>query len=176
VLAHLNAFFETSRSTDLDLGVGWITGRYEDETSRVDRNLYSAELAFTWRPPERARYRGVQLRAGAMLLDGLVEHVAEGEQPDPGLAGKRARGVWSMGEVRLSPSWLMGARLDWTENPEDPDESAWLFSPTLTWWQSEYVRIRGEYDLLGRSFESANEGRFILQVTFAMGPHKHATY
>lgn len=79
-----------------------------------------------------------------------------------------------MAETRLSEVWLVGARFDRTENPINPDQTAWMFSPTLTWWQSEYVRIRGEYDLLGRSDFRA--GRFLLQATFSMGPHKHETY
>jgi hypothetical protein len=55
------------------------------------------------------------------------------------------------------------------------DDSAWLISPTLTWWQSEWVRIRAEYDHLERSMgETTN--LFALQITFAMGPHKHETY
>jgi hypothetical protein len=33
-----------------------------------------------------------------------------------------------------------------------------------------------EYDLLGRSLTSRREGHLLLQVTFAMGPHKHETY
>ena len=181
VLAHVNGFWQLSAATDLDLGVGWITGRHESDAGLVDRNLYNADLSFTWRPPARARYRGVQIRAGAMLLDGLVQHAHEDEGPEVELdddeeGDDQAMGVWSMAELRLSPSWLVGARLDWTENPEDTEETAWLFSPTLTWWQSEYVRVRAEYDLLGRSFESAREGRFLVQVTFAVGPHKHETY
>ena len=88
----------------------------------------------------------------------------------------RAFGFWGMGEIRLSESWLMGARLARSSSPQDPDETAWLISPTLSWWQSEYVRLRLEYDLLGRSFVDGREGRLLLQVTFAMGPHKHETY
>ncbi len=89
---------------------------------------------------------------------------------------ERAFGFWGMGEVRLSESWLMGTRLSRSASPEDPGETAWLISPTLSWWQSEYVRIRLEYDLLGRSLTDDREGRLLLQVTFAMGPHKHETY
>lgn len=85
-------------------------------------------------------------------------------------------GFWTAAEMRLSQSWLVGARFDRTENPEEPEETAWLVSPTLTWWQSEYVRLRLEYDLLGRSFLASDEGRLLLQVTFAMGPHRHETY
>jgi hypothetical protein len=38
------------------------------------------------------------------------------------------------------------------------------------------VRLRLEYDLLGNSVTSATDGRFLLQATFAMGPHKHEVY
>ena len=170
-LAHLNAFWQLSRSTDLDLGVSWTGGRYQTEEVDLDRNLFGVEGALTWRPPESGGYRGLVIRGGAMLLDGLVPH--EGEAAPE---AERAKGFWSLAELRLSERWYAGGRVDWSESPEDPEMTAWLFSPTLTWWQSEFVRLRLEYDLLGRSFLDDDEGRLWLQVTFAMGPHKHETY
>ena len=106
-----------------------------------------------------------------MAVDGLA-----GLGPTSADEGEHALGVWALGDLRLSQSWLVGARFDRTENPADLEETAWLFSPTLTWWQSEYVRLRLEYDLLGRSFAAEREGHLLFQVTFAMGPHKHETY
>ena len=97
-----------------------------------------------------------------------------GDVPPEASYLERAIGVWSMTEVRLGRQWLVGARSDWVENPEDTGETAWLVSPTLTWWQSEYVRLRMEYDLLGRG--TGNDGQLLVQVTFAMGPHKHEKY
>jgi hypothetical protein len=166
-LANLNGFWVLSPSVDVDLSASWVNGSYEDDTNLFDRNLYGVEMSFTWRPPSRSRYRGLNVRAGAMVLDGLVAE-------DGTHVNDRAKGIYTMAENRLSTSWLVGARFDWTENPHDPDQTAWLVSPTLTWWQSEFVRIRGEYDGLGRG--DVREGRFLLQVTFAMGPHKHETY
>jgi hypothetical protein len=101
-----------------------------------------------------------------MVLDGLI----------PEARADRALGFWGATEVRLSETFLAGARAGHSENPVDPSETAWLVSPTLTWWQSEYVRVRLEYDLLGRSWLTTNEGHALLQVTFAMGPHKHESY
>lgn len=185
VLGNVNAFWQLGEATDLDLSLSWLNGSYETEDDFVDRNLWGAETAFTWQPPGRSRYRGFQMRGGVMGVDVIghdehedeEHHDEEGEEEhEEGEEVGRAVGLWSQAELRLNQSWLVGARFDWTENPEDPDETAWLFAPTLTWWQSEFVRIRAEYDLLGRSFEDDTEGRFILQVTFAMGPHKHATY
>ena len=89
----------------------------------------------------------------------------------------RAKGYWTMAELRLGYSWLAGARYDWTENPHDPTRD--LDAP-------RHLRSRGgrastcgsgrEYDLLGRSFMDGRDGRLFVQVTFSMGPHKHETY
>ncbi|MDP2955702.1 MAG: hypothetical protein Q8N53_04720 [Longimicrobiales bacterium] len=167
VLSNLNAFWQLSEATDLDLSATWVRGRYEDEANLFDRSLWGLEASFTWSPPGASRYRGVNVRGGVLVLDGVRPH--EGEP-----AAETAKGFWSMAEAKLSQSWLAGGRFDWTENPEDTRETAWLAGPTLTWWQSEFVRIRAEYDLLGRA--GVRDGRLLLQVTFSMGPHKHETY
>ena len=176
VLAHLNAFWELGSATDLDLGLSWIRGDFEDEEGRLDRSLLGAELAFTWRPPERARYRELQFRAGAMLLDGIAEHADGADAEEEEGHDTNALGLWSLAELRLSRQWLVGGRVDWVENPTDPRATAWMVSPTLTWWQSEWVRLRLEYDLVGRSAQQDREGRLWFWVTFAMGPHRHETY
>lgn len=173
VLGHLNGFWQLSRSTDLDLGLSWVRGQFEDELHSLDRSAYGAEVSLTWRPPAQGRYRGFNLRSGVLVLDGLVPH--ENDPPGASPIDGRALGFWSWGELRLSQSWLVGTRYEWTENPQDTNETAWLLSPTLTWWQSEYVRLRAEYDLLGQ-IEEPRDGRFLLQVTFAVGPHKHESY
>jgi hypothetical protein len=116
-----------------------------------------------------------------MVLDGLVGHDEEEEHEEeeleelePGTGN--AVGLWSAIEVRVSDRWLLGGRFDRVENPAELDQTAWIVSPTLTWWQSEWVRVRVEYDVLGRSFQPDDEARLWLWVTVAMGPHKHETY
>ena len=165
-LGHMNAFWQLSASTDLDLGVSALFGDYEDLAGRYGNRLFGAEMSFNWVPPGRALYRGVVVRAGVMLSDpGAVTGLSE---PDPAL------GVWSLAEIKLSRQWIAGGRYEWVENPENPTESAWLASPALTYWQSEYVRLRAEYDVLGNPGKTT--GQFTLRITFAMGPHKHETY
>ncbi len=165
-LGHLNGFWELSEATDLDLGLSALFGDHQDLAGRRGNRLFGAEMSFNWAPPERSLYRGVNVRAGVMLSDpGAVAGLAE---PDAAL------GVWSLAEVKLSRQWTAGGRYEWVENPEDPTESAWLASPALTYWQSEYVRLRAEYDVLGNPGNTT--GQFTLRITFAMGPHKHETY
>ena len=165
-LGHMNAFWQLSEATDLDLGVSALFGDYEDLAGRYGNRLFGAEVSFNWAPPARSLYRGVVVRGGVMLSDpGAVSGLPE---PDPAL------GAWSLVEVKLSRQWIAGGRYEWVENPEDPTESAWLASPALTYWQSEYVRLRAEYDILGNPGKTT--GQFTLRITFAMGPHRHETY
>jgi hypothetical protein len=182
VLGHVNAFWQLAPSTDLDLGLSWINGSFETEESLFDQNLYGAELAFTWRPPALARYRSLGLRGGVMIKDpagGSPHEEEEGEEEEheegEPILDRSAWGFWTQAELRLTPSWTVGARYDRVQNPTDPDQIAWLVSPTLTWWQSEWVRVRAEYDFIARTL-GPDTGKFVLQVTFAMGPHKHETY
>lgn len=173
-LGHVNAFWTLNRSTDLDLALSWIGGDFENETESFSRNAYTAEVALNWAPPERSRQTGLMVRGGYMLLDGL--NAPEIAPPVGTEAPGTASGFWSMAELRLSFQWLVGARFDRVENPAAPDVTQWLASPTLTWWQSEFVRIRAEYDFLSGLEGGDGSGRFLLRATFAMGPHKHATY
>ena len=174
ILGHVNAFWTLGRATDFDLALSWIGGDFMNETESFTRNLFTAEVALNWSPPERSRGTGVSVRGGYLLLSGLnAPEVA----PPPGTeAPDDASGFWSMAEVKLSNAWLMGARFDQVQNPADPDVSQWLVSPTLTWWQSEFVRLRAEYDFLSGLEGGDGSGRFLLRATFAMGPHKHSTY
>ena len=164
-LGHMNAFWQLSPSTDLDLGLSALFGDYQDVDGRYDNRLFGAEMAFNWAPPQQSLYRGIVVRGGVMLSD---------PEAVRGLRGEWAWGIWSLAEIKLSQQWVAGGRYDWVENPEDPSESAWLASPTLTYWQSEYVRLRAEYDILGNPGKTTRQ--FTLRITFAMGPHKHETY
>ncbi len=164
-LGHMNAFWQLSPSTDLELGLSALFGDYQDVDGRYDNRLFGVEMAFNWAPPQQSLYRGIVVRGGVMLSD---------PEAVRGLRGESAWGIWSLAEIKLSQQWVAGGRYDWVENPEDPSESAWLASPTLTYWQSEYVRLRAEYDILGNPGKTTRQ--FTLRITFAMGPHKHETY
>jgi hypothetical protein len=176
-LGHVNAFWQLGQAWDLDVGVSATGGPFrldpaEEEEEpptepldpiAFDQRLYAAEGSLTWTPPGRSLYRGFNLRGGVMVRD------------PSGLEGlETAWGTWVWGEYRLGRQWLVGGRYEWVQEPDDPDESAWLIAPTLTWWQSEWVRLRAEFDHLEDPAGVRN--LFLIQFTFAMGPHKHETY
>lgn len=163
-LAHVNGYWQLSPATYVELGVSGLTGDWESADGMGNRRIIGADFTFDWTPPERARYRQATLHGAWMSSRRALD----------GLDDQTANGAFLIGDLKLGQQWWVGARYEYVENPDVPEESAWLAGPTLTWWQSEFVRLRAEYavlDGLGDRF-----GQFILQATFAMGPHKHETY
>ena len=76
----------------------------------------------------------------------------------------------------MAANLSLGLRLDGVENPDDPDLFAWSVVPYVTWWQSEYVRLRGELRHTQDDALADPVNEVLLQLTWAAGPHKHETY
>ena len=76
----------------------------------------------------------------------------------------------------LKRNLYAGVRYDRAEDPLSPNEYQWGVVPYLTWWQSEFVRLRAEYGYLENDTTGESDDQFTLQLTWAAGPHKHETY
>lgn len=167
-LAHLKNYWDLGPAAYLEWGLSGAVGKSESGQSR---QIWGTDFTFHWQPPSRAKYRELTWRTELLMSD-------------LGLAGggrDRAWGGYTYGEGLIAQNLYAGARFDWVEDPLDPGHRTWGVVPYLTWWQSEYVRLRVEY----RHFEDSypDDGRadrsddgLLLQVTWAAGPHKHETY
>lgn len=168
-LGRINAFWDLSPSTYFEIGLSGAAGDYEAEDADpgepvpTANRLWGADFTLDWRPPARALDRQATLHGG----------IAVNRRIMPDDADLTAMGGFAVAELKFARQWWAGFRYEYTEHPDDPDAHAWLVAPTLTWWQSEYVRLRAEYDVLRGADRF---GQLVLQATFAMGPHKHETY
>jgi hypothetical protein len=166
VLGHLNAFWQISPATYFEIGLSGIAGDAEGELpeDNFESRVYGVDFTLDWTPPAASRYRQATLHGGYVMNRRSLD----------GAGDANASGAFVIGEYKFAQQWIVGARYEYTENPASPGERGWLFSPSLTWWQSEFVRLRAAYELL----DGPNDrfGQFVLQTTFAMGPHKHETY
>lgn len=87
-------------------------------------------------------------------------------------------GAFSYVEAWLSGAWGLGVRFDVLgETRDDPGlgEATLGVAPVLTWWQSEFVRLRLQYRAEGGGLD-ALEHVVALQVVGAVGPHRHERY
>ncbi len=149
-----NAYFEWGLS---------VATSHWDQDQQNRSNALGLDLSYKWQPLRRALYRSFELRSEL-----LFNNRKRWEGGDP-------LGLFVSGEVKLSRRWLGGLRYQFVEGLEDQAHHTTGFSPFLTFWQSEWVRMRLQYDFLRRNFDE-NENRFFLQFTWSLGPHKHEAY
>lgn len=162
-LGRFNNFWELSAASYFEWGLSGIMGKTADDG---DSAVWGTNFTYSWSPPGRALYRGINWRTELFLS---MRDDELGERQD-------AWGGFTYLEGLLSRNLWAGVRLDRAELPLQPDLYRWGVLPYLTWWQSEYVRLRGEYGYLVNEPTGESESRFTLQLTWAAGPHKHAIY
>lgn len=164
VLAHLNNFFGLSPATFVQFGGTVVYGENPDVSLRT--LLVGGDFRFTWRPPSRAQYRSFTLRGEGFYLRKRFGGVGDG-----------SLGGYAGAEYQLSRRLFAGTRVDYVE-PVGGGRATWAVVPHLTWWQSEWAYLRAEWQHLS---EPAAAGRtdankLLVQVVWAVGPHKHETY
>lgn len=162
VLARLQNFWQLSRSTYAQLGVTGVGGNNAD--SALSSRLAGVDFRITWRPPQAGTRQELTLRA-----EGYRLHAEQS-----GLTTARYGGFAGL-TYRASRRWVLGVRGDWLESPRGAYATEWQLSPTLTFWQSEfvYLRLEGQHH---RDSAAGTRNLLLLQAVFAMGPHKHETY
>jgi hypothetical protein len=158
----LQNFWQLTRSTYAQLGATGVGGDNSDEDLRS--RLAGLDFRLTYRPPEAGTRREITFRA-------------EGYRLHSTLVGQTTNryGAFLDLNARLTRRWVIGTRYDWVEAPRGADDTEWRVTPSLTWWQSEFVYLR----LQGEHHNSELEGTrnfLTLQAVWAMGPHKHETY
>ncbi|MGB5174093.1 MAG: hypothetical protein WBQ30_05060, partial [Thermoanaerobaculia bacterium] len=151
------------------------------ETGDEMTDIYGFDFAYVWEPTNRARYRSLEFR-------GEYIHTNY-DTGDTASIASDSYYAYLFG--RFSRRWIVGLRYDNAELPGyghgiyDPAEfreglkdTGW--TPFLTYWQSEFVRLRLQYQRIDRDFISPKgpkqDNRLWLQVTFSAGPHKHESY
>jgi hypothetical protein len=163
LLTQLSGFWQFSRSTYGQLSVTGIYGTNPDTS--LTTLLGAMAARFTWRPPERAKYREVTLRGELFALRRRF-----------GGQGATRLGGYADLSWRLGGRLIAGCRGDLVESP-DPVVSGheWQVVPSLTFWQSEFVFLRAQWTH-HRDVLRATTDRLGLQVVWAMGPHKHELF
>jgi len=157
-LAHLKNYWDIGEAVYAELGLSGISGN--------DSQVLGGDFTFHWQPPSRAKYREITWRTEVLRSD----------RDDEEGVGHQAWGGYSYIESLLAQNLYAGVRYDRVEDPLDPERVTWGVFPNLTWWQSEYVRLRGEYGFIKDDLTGDEENRFSLQLTWAAGPHKHEIY
>jgi hypothetical protein len=163
-LAYLKSYWDLNANTYVQVDVTGMHG-VTDHDGNLDHNFLALDLVYDWYPLGRELYRGFQLRG--MLLRSLLDLEDGGSL--------NTWGSYVYGQYKFARRWTGGLRWDWVEDQRQAGYEYCGVSPYLSFWQSEFVRLRGQYSLRDHNVFGTDH-RYELQFTFAAGPHKHEEY
>lgn len=159
-LGRIQSFWDFGAST-LQLGVTGVSGHNDDVA--LNSKLLGLDVSYRWTPPGKALYRDLQLKGEWYFVEkkfGAVEQAGSGG--------------YLQANVRASRRWILGTRADMLDSFGDDPEILQL-APSITWWQSEWVRLRLQYNYVKpKGLEGSHTVLF--QTVWSFGPHKHETY
>ena len=199
LLCHYKNYRDLSRDTYLEFGLTGLFGWNDEWTVNVDETEYDAlgtrvfgaDVSLLWEPADRSLYRNIEWRSEVYLLDRDIL------APDNSGDNLNAWGLYSYVQSKVARNMDIGIRYDYYK-PDSKDYASgtldenpsvhvplayssdhayrWQICPYITWWQSEWVKFRCEYDYAdGRDMERT-EHVVMFQAIFAAGPHKHERY
>jgi hypothetical protein len=159
-LGRLQSFWDLGTSY-FQVGATGVLGKNHE--IELDTKLLGLDASFRWQPPGQGLYRDLQLKAEWYFTEQTVA--------TDSLAGD---GGYFQVNFRASRRWILGTRADFVNSIDDTPDIFQLV-PSISWWQSEWVRIRLQYHYL-RPTGGAGNHTLLLQTVWAMGPHKHESY
>jgi hypothetical protein len=200
LLFHYKNYRDLSRDTYLEFGLSGLFGWNDEwdvqtapdtvvtEHDALGTRVFGADLSMLWEPAGRALYRNIEWRSEVYVLNRDI--VA----PDnSGRDTLNAWGFYSYLQGKIAQNLIVGGRVDYyapagKDYAVWPDVSLiplaypaghpyrWQVAPYITWWQSEWVLFRTEYNYAWGSGMEDDEHVLWFQTVFAAGPHKHERY
>ena len=178
VLGHLKNYYDLSQNTYLEWGVTGMWGKnnfrgYDNNGDKIkenNRNTYlaGADLTLFWEPVNQAHYHSFIWRSELYYVNKQLS-------ADTTL---KAWGGYSYIEYKINERFYAGVRVDYTLpfQVDNSGKNMYDFVPYITWWQSHWMRLRLQYNYTNGNVFSAADQKLRLQLTWAVGPHKHDRY
>ncbi len=162
-LTNIRSFWDLSASSYLQFGATGVYGENKDAEEPFKASLLAVEVSYRWRPPGRSLYRDFSLKGEWYFA-----------RRDLGTSDLEGDGGYLQANLRLNRRWIAGFRADYLDDYGEGGELHQLV-PSLTWWQSEWVFFRLQYNYVKPKGIGASH-TVLLQAVWAMGPHKHEAY
>ncbi len=135
----------------------------DGDADALRTRLAGVNLSYNWRPPARALYREFSFRSEVLWMD----RRSAGEVAS-------AWGGYAGVHYKLGRRWRAGLRYDFLSPAEPGADDQWALVPTLTRWWTEFLRLRAQWSHLRVGGEADNQ--FLLQLVWAVGPHREEIY
>lgn len=174
-LGHLKFFDDLTENSTLELGGSYLFAHTSNDTN-FDANVFALDAAYQWIHPDPSKFRSFLLQGEAFWAANDI---------DAGFFGSdrnHSFGAYVFGQYQLNRDWYAGLRTDYSEFPNaasrGPDDYDFALSPYVTWYITEFLRVRLEYQ--HRMFEidgsRRSEEAVLVQFTGVVGAHPPHPY
>ena len=166
-------YYDLSASSYLEVRLSGAGGRNDHTEGDFNSYIGSAGVAYKWAPVGREKYRTLEWRTEFIFSN---QEYAGGNH--------RSFGFYSSVQNKLNARCWLSGRVGYSEIPYDPSQNEWDFTLAFDFWQSEFVYTRFQYQYNDRNIYRRkdiagpypSDHSFIIQIVWAMGPHKHEAY
>jgi len=162
VNAHLLWNHDVAKDWNLELGGSFLTGKH-DNTGHDDVALYGTDVTLIHTDPT-GRFNNQLFQAEAIYGNTDVSETDT----------EHAWGFYVLGQQQINRDWYTGVRFDWTQNAVDDRQEVWGVSPYVSWYWSEFLRFRLEYQ--HKDGDVKPEDTLYFQLTWIFGAHPPHPY
>jgi len=176
VLGHIKYFGDLTETSSLEVGGSYLFGHSSGQANNT-ANLFGIDLTYFWRDPEAADTRSF-LAQSELFFSNV-------DTTDPlNSAGVRnnAFGMYAFAQYQFGRNMYAGVRFDYTEFPTagltDFNDIRRGVSPYFSWYLSEFLRLRFEYQHEFDSSTGALNSRdnVLIGLTYTIGAHPAHDY
>ena len=138
-----------------------------------DGRLWGADIRFTWAPTGNPQKSELILQGEYFRMEEEGMYVlTDGDETHREMLDGSSSGWYLQGVYRFMPRWRAGVRYARLEPPDsaDIDHSPWAVGVMADWTNSEFGRIRAQYNR--ETFvDGDHDDQFILQYVMSLGAH-----
>ncbi len=170
-LGRLKWFHDLSDNQFVQFGASDMFG-FGDEDGSDHSNLAGIDLLYKWRPRERGDRESVVVSGEIFWLN---------RDRGSGEDDLDAYGAYGFLQVQAFKNWYFGTRWDSSESPFADAEDAWSGSAYVSWYSTEFLRVRLGYEHLERDLSASGADddpidTLFLELTWVFGSHPAEPY
>ena len=153
---HLKNFWDLSENSTFELGLTGINGPND---LGLTSTLAGFDITYKWKPVRYNRYKSFTLQA---------ETFFSFRSTDSGRIN--SMGLYALASYQLAERWMLLARYDHSDLPDDPDWNENGVSSTLGWLLTEFQKVEfGVRRSWGDKIKASYAG--VVRVVFVIGTH-----
>jgi len=179
VVGHVKYFDDLTETSSLELGGSYLFGSTSRD-SDFDANMFGLDVTYQWVDPDPSKFHSWVVQSELFWAKNDIDHGRFLSESNTSFGG------YVFAQSQINRDWYVGLRADYSEFPNSESrsngDSDSALSPYITWYISEFLRARLEYqhrwsDRNGfRDRDPDSEDVVLLQFTGVIGAHPPHPY